>query len=56
MKNLLSNFFGFLCGISIIIAAGSDPGDVINIWWTLGFITLAVIFGYLFKKLRRESK
>ena len=56
MKRLLSNIFGFLCGISVMVAAGSDPGDVINIWWTLGFISLAVLFGYLFKRLRRDAK
>lgn len=56
MKRFLSNLSGFLCGMCVICAAGTDPGEVLDLRWTLCFILAAVLFGWLFTKLRRAAK
>ena len=55
MKRFLSNLCGFLCGFCVIAAAGTDPGEVFNLGWTLSLLALAVLFGWLFKRLRRAA-
>ena len=56
MKKTLKSIAGATCFASIILAGCETPDDGgICLPWTLGFIALAVISGYAYKRLEGRA-
>ena len=55
MKKTLKSIAGATCFASIILAGCETADGGICIPWTLGFIALAVLSGYAFKRLEGRA-
>ena len=50
MKKVLRTIAGIVCLASIVLAGCEEPDGSCNLWWTLGFMSLAFLTGMYLKK------
>lgn len=51
MKKMIKTILGCGCFASIILAGAENQDGSCNVLWTLGFIALALVFAYGYKKM-----
>jgi len=51
MKNkIIEVILGLFCAIAIILACGERPDGSCDIWWTIGWLAIAVVVGLIWGK------
>ena len=55
MKKFFKSATASVCMASVILAGCATPDGGICVWWTLGFIALAVLSGYGYRKMEEAE-
>ena len=51
MRKIFKSILGCVCFASIILAGAENPDGSCNLFWTIGFLALAVLSGLGLKKM-----
>ena len=55
MRKVLRTLAGITCISSIILAGCEEPDGGICLWWTLGFMAIAVVTGWYLSKTETKD-
>lgn len=54
MRKFFKRLAASVCVSSVVLAGCETPDGGICLWWTLGFITLAVLSGLAYKRMEEQ--